>query len=288
MSNGGFILFGIMIVIVGWGMIQEAQEPPSPSFSREEIRLEPVEVPISNRPRSDKGSIPYLGEVSINVSPMRSNSQGTAFSIHEKGVWLTARHVVDGCKRINIVPQKGSRSIIPVISIRVHPSSDVSVLVTEGGKQPLSLESEAVMDHFVPGKTVSFAMGFPADTPGEVYGNLMGKVKMRHKGKYSSNEVALVWAIKDHTASLRSLGGISGGPVLNSAGKVIGLNSAGSSSLRRGRLITSTLSSIKGIVKDQAASLQSAVQTLSFANYKQVATALRAQTTIARVYCYIR
>ena len=59
--------------------------PPPRAEGRPGARLE-------KRSRFDPAFTVDVGE--------KSNSSGTAFSIRGEGVWLTARHVVDGCDRI--------------------------------------------------------------------------------------------------------------------------------------------------------------------------------------------
>jgi len=45
---------------------------------------------------------PVPGEIQVRV-PKTGPSSGTAFSIDNRGHWLTARHVVDGCSDVLIV-----------------------------------------------------------------------------------------------------------------------------------------------------------------------------------------
>ena len=57
----------------------------------------------------------------------KGNSTGTAFSIG-KGVWMTARHVIEGCRKFGIKsgPKKISRGQNPVI----NPLHDLAIFDT--------------------------------------------------------------------------------------------------------------------------------------------------------------
>src|SRR5213078_1816215 len=61
---------------------------------------------------------------------------GAAFSVAQSGVWVTARHVVEGCSRAAIVVAPG-RGV--AAGIRIDPTSETAILTTDGGAQPLPL-----------------------------------------------------------------------------------------------------------------------------------------------------
>ena len=60
----------------------------------------------------------------------RERETGTAFSVSDSGVWLTARHVVSGCRRAAVLvsPSRGVEA-----KVSSDQLTDVAVLATEGG-----------------------------------------------------------------------------------------------------------------------------------------------------------
>ena len=61
---------------------------------------------------------------------------GTAFSIADEGRWVTARHVVEGCRRPAIMVG-GGRAV--AADVRLAPRADIAVLQTAGGPDAIPL-----------------------------------------------------------------------------------------------------------------------------------------------------
>ena len=85
----------------------------------------------------DEGEGPLLGPVtpfdpSVTVMspdiPLQP-SAGTAFSIARSGRWVTARHVVEGCRRPAIVVSP-DRAV--AADVRLAPRADIALLRTDG------------------------------------------------------------------------------------------------------------------------------------------------------------
>ena len=55
----------------------------------------------------------YDPEVLVEVGPATSGL-GTAFAISEDGWWVTARHVVDACRRVGLIVSRGQALPPPV------------------------------------------------------------------------------------------------------------------------------------------------------------------------------
>ena len=74
---------------------------------------------------------PFDPSVTVNAPdiPFQPTS-GTAFSISRDGRWVTARHVVEGCRRPAILVG-GGRAI--AADVRLAPRADIAVLLTRGG-----------------------------------------------------------------------------------------------------------------------------------------------------------
>ncbi len=186
---------------------------PAPVIDEDALR------PLPGAARSDPSFIVKVGPASPSV--------GTAFSIDNSGRWLTARHVIEGCN--TVVIRTGERKGVRVGRIVTHPNADVAVLWTRGGAPPLSISGAGLRT----GQN-GFHLGFPNGLPGDMHGRLIGRRTMKVAGRYRTQEPVVAWTqlrrVPDRGADLS---GISGGPVLDQAGSVIGVVVAGAP--RRGR-----------------------------------------------------
>ena len=190
--------------------------------------------------------IPRKGFVRSRRSKSRT-SVGSALAIHPNGVWLTAKHVVVGCKKI--IVQAGIKNGKPanLVPTRVvtHPHADVAVIIsprTDYNRRPFKLvaRGDNIGD--------AFHIGFPSGKPGAVYSRFIGKMKVRRGRSRKSVEDLLVWAEITRIPNFSgSLGGISGGAVVDRTGALIGINSA--ASVRRGRILTSRPSKLKHAIR---------------------------------------
>jgi serine protease Do len=190
---------------------------------------------LTARPTPMKGEggpvrLPREGIVKEDQKP--GDTSGTAFSVSAEGYWLTARHVAEGCKKTSI--QVRERSVIKVNRTILHPRADVAMLITKRAPQPLVVAARMSARE-------AFNIGFPAGQPGAVHTRYMGEMTLRHKGRLirggGYREVVNAWSEKSRVpARTGSLGGISGGVVLDASGQVIGVVQA--ESRRRGRVMT--------------------------------------------------
>ena len=220
--------------------------------------------------------------VFVQISQEKRNSSGTAFSIGANGVWMTARHVADGCDRIFILtaPRRGMR----VRRVYIHPRADIALLKTDRGAPPLQF-SAAVLRLGQDG----FHMGYPKGQPGDVNSQLMGRSIMRVRGRYSTSEPVVAWAEKIRVPdTYGGLGGISGGPAFDQYGRVIGVNVAGSK--RRGRVFTAAPLSIRAALKQAGfkppADAKPAVSDIDRRNFSEIGGRLRRTLQIAKVLCF--
>lgn len=159
------------------------------------------------------------------------DSRGTAFPIHRDGHWMTARHVVDSCDRIGIL--SGRKKIRWASAVAIHANADLAVFSMRGSA-PLTLPVD--LRPLERGQK-GFGFGFPNGKWAQLHTLLLGRARQHTAGRYRLVEPVLVWSVHTSVPSnIKTLGGISGGPMLDTSGTVIGVHSA--SSRRRGRLMT--------------------------------------------------
>lgn len=189
---------------------------------------------VAPPPPADLGPLlpsesPRDEQVITQVDIPRSGT-GTAFAIDEQGGWLTARHVVDGCHEIAL--KTGRNRIIPATA-EIYEQNDLAKLQTQWTRPALP------HDVHTPRRVgeTGYFIGFPQGRPGEAIGNLLSRSRMLVRGRYTSDESVLAWAEIGRTVGLNgSLGGLSGAPVLDGDGEIIGVVTA--ENPRRGRIYT--------------------------------------------------
>ncbi|MBT5194454.1 MAG: trypsin-like peptidase domain-containing protein [Rhodospirillaceae bacterium] len=227
-------------------------------------------------------AVPRGPTIEIEVGA-KGSSTGTAFAITDDGWWLTARHVADGCDAIWIqtAPRKG----LQAQEVHLHPRADLALLRTRAGRAPLSLARAT------PGRGESgFSLGYPQGKPGDVHARAMGQARMKSVGRYHINEPILAWAeVTRRPSNLPALGGLSGGPMLDDQGRVVGVLVA--SSKRRGRVMTTAQSSIQELLAQfpEAQSSPGALpRPIDGASFTARGQTLRRDLTIAKVICKVR
>jgi S1-C subfamily serine protease len=232
--------------------------------------------------------IPRSGIIKRRRSKTRAKV-GSALAIYPNGVWLTAKHVIEGCKKL--VVQAGLKNgkpanLVPK-EIIFHPNADLAVIITphtDYKRQAfrLSGSDDVVRD--------AFHIGFPKGKPGAVHSRFLGRMKVRRGRKRNSRENVAVWAEITRIPNISgSLGGISGGPVVDATGTLIGVNSAGS--VRRGRILTSRPSSLKNVIRSSghkipnAKKRRPAILELTKKDYPSYAKAAIQDRRVVRVIC---
>lgn len=280
----------ILIIVVFIGEMSKDDDTPRPVIISDDPSrpLRPVRPPSQPVP-DDVGPV-GPGQDSDDViviqddeKGMRQQYTGTAFSIDERGLWVTARHVTDQCARLTLL--RPFRSPLPVVGLSPHSRADVSLLQTEGGYEALDVEY-ATPEYNQEG----FHFGFPRGEPGAVYSRLIGRKTMKTVGRRTYKETVHVWAEQIRIPdSDESLGGISGGPILNKNGDVVGIHVAGS--IRRGRSFSSLPKNIGDLLERSGVSLQAGDEydvdetSLTSLGFSSVGDALRSDITVAQVIC---
>ena len=147
----------------------------------------------------------------------------------------------------------------------------------------LDLDGELKVGQF------GFHIGYPQGRPGEVTSRLLARSTLSTYGRYSTSEPVLAWAESGRTRNLNgSLGGISGGPVFNTAGEAMGVTIA--ESPRRGRIYTTAPRTMQHFIDLEADLPTDGEQTRSLTarNYGAEGDSLRRNLTVVKVICRSR
>lgn len=199
---------------------------------------------------------------------------GTAFASDADGEWITARHVVDSCDEIGV--RIDSRRLLRVSEAEIYDNADLAILRTGWSRSPLPTDLGSRRQIGESG----FFFGFPQGKPGEVVGSLLSRGRMEVRGRYRSDEPVLIWTEVVRTVGLKgSLGGLSGAPVLDADGEVIGVVSA--ETPRRGRVYTVAPRLLAQLVDEDTV----APSAIGLDDFAVQADRLRRDRRIAQVVC---
>ncbi|MBE88434.1 MAG: hypothetical protein CMM76_03220 [Rhodospirillaceae bacterium] len=234
----------------------------------------------------------YDPEISVRSESSGGTSVGTAFPVSNDGVWLTARHVVDYCSQVAIYTDPNRQKGFWVQDITIHAKADLAVIRTGSVRdlksRPPALAVMPLKEKLRVGQ-IGFHFGYPMGKPGDVRSSLIRRTKMRKVGGRSFIEPGIAWAVTHKQPSLTKLGGMSGGPVLDRQGRVIGVTVAGN--LRRGRILTSTPKTIHQTLAktntnlDGTPSAGISQKHLGKRVYPKHGDALRKQLSVAKILC---
>ncbi len=214
------------------------------------------------------------------VQPRRGGSFiGTAWALSGSDAWLSARHVTDGCRQLSFLA--GPR--LPAAT--GHPSADVSAIPI-GRRNADGLELSR--DPLTTGEEV-YLVGFPAGDAAAVYGTVSGTGVLDHRSLGHRETVVVVAQRKRVPSGSAELGGISGGPVLDADGNVVGTVIGGAA--RRARSIISVERNVAWLAATAggatSASLGSAGSrpTVTPSNFAQATAPLLANGPVRVVRC---
>jgi S1-C subfamily serine protease len=287
------VFFGIVLAVLSRQPSFDFASPagrrplPAPAIAPAPRVAEPAPQRIRRPLPVPASEDPALGVTVADIPPGKL-ALGTAFAVG-RGVWLTARHVANpGCARVVMVI--GGTNVLAAIGY-LHPEADLALLRTKSQAMPILPLSIATPAY---GET-GFSFGFPSGTLGGAEGELMGRARMQLGGRLAGTAPVLAWAeVRRFPDSLESLGGISGGPMLDDDGTVVGISVAASD--RRGRIFTVA----PEVLRTVAAEVPSFVAGRSAApaddepvrevgtppvSLIDVATELSADSRIAKTYC---
>jgi hypothetical protein len=203
---------------------------------------------------------------------------GTAFSVGDGGVWMTARASLAACGRPAILV-----SDLDGLAARAagSPGGRAAVLVTARGAPALSLATTA------PARgSLGYALGFPHGRPGEVAAQLIGTRVLRAGARGGARTPTLVWAEMGRTEGLTGpLRGLAGAPLLDPEGRVVGLVLG--EAPRRGRLYAASPAELAAALAGARAPapLQASGAAITPDDYGLAADALRRSLRVAPTAC---
>ncbi len=259
------VVAALLFAALGRRERADAPPPPPPVAGEEGVPLGPAS--------------PFDPAVVVQVPERSGPDSGTAFSVGDGGVWITARHVVEGCAKTAIVVAEG-RGV--QAQVRIDPGSETAILTTDGGAPSVPLAPAQSLRRGARG----FQPGFPQGRPGETAARLLGRETLVLRGRVQRREPVLVWAEVGRTDGLRgTLAGLSGAPTLDASGRVIGVTIA--ESPRRGRIYTTTPESLKTalLLAGQRSGATVAGEAITTDNYGRVADTLRRDLRVVQVVC---
>ena len=144
---------------------------------REQIQRRPApSTPLEQRRPSIRSPGPTLPNISttdptLKLTPsVKGNSTGTAFSIGP-GIWMTARHVLEGCKKAGI--QVGQKRVARGYSIILNPFHDLALFKTKSTAPSFQFDNGELRL----GQN-AFHFGFPQGKPAAVHSTLLGRAKI--------------------------------------------------------------------------------------------------------------
>lgn len=269
----------IVLVVLGINVLRDYRET-EPVPRRPLPQQEPGKIDYGDVERPLPDASPFDPSIKVGLG-RKKDSTGTAFAIDDSGWWLTARHVVDRCGELQLrFPNYHGSRVVRVVH---HANADLALVRAGGTPHPLSLAEGRLQV----GQN-GYHVGYPRGAPGEVWSTLLGRRRMRVSGRYRTNEPIVAWAERRRwPAGLKSLGGLSGGPALDAAGRVVGVLVA--ESRRRGRVYTAAPASITQLVPAGSGGRTAGKSIpITPADLKPRAERLRRAPSVAKVICLVR
>jgi hypothetical protein len=167
----------------------------------------------------------------------------------------------------------------------LDPLGETAVLTTAGGAPALPLAPDQPPRR----GTLAFHPGFPHTRPGEVASRLLGRETLFLRDRQVRTAPVLVWAEVGRTDGLTgALTGLSGAPVLDGEGRVMGVTVA--EAPRRGRIYTTAPESLRQVLAAAGAKPDPQADGLPITpdNYGRAADDLRRTLRVVPVVCLTR
>jgi S1-C subfamily serine protease len=194
-------------------------------------------IPHSMVPSADLSQV----DITTQKIPNGFTERGTSFYVGND-LWMSARHVLnDECAHIIMIVD--GKNVAAELKYN-DDNADLAVIRAEVPEVPaLPLETEEMQED-----AAAYAFGFPQGVVGGTAGTYLGRTRLKFGGFLSGTAPVLAWAeISRYPNELDSIAGISGGPVIDEKGNVIGIIVA--ASVRRGRDYTVAPEILRGVAQ---------------------------------------
>ena len=212
---------------------EEISPPPGTAAKPPRIRRP---IPVEPSPSDPVFIVQSPGELPRGAS-------GTAFPINARGDWMTAQHVTYQCKQVGLLATSGRNVLLAQVAY-AHPAADVAIIAANRSAPPVAF-SDAPLSEGQGG----YSLGYPQGELGAAYLQLLGRSRTKGGGRMPFASPTLTWAeVERFPRELDTLGGMSGGPVVDETGQVVGVLVAGSE--RRGRALSIAPELVQQIRRD--------------------------------------
>jgi len=286
-----WVVYAVVLAVIVGTLFSSGSGDDDPFGVPDEVAQSEILVPDAILrpapavPESEAGpmlpdSHPFDERVLVQVGDAEDGI-GTAFAINEAGAWLTARHVVDGCSRVGLAV--GNGRMVRVEEVHTSDDSDLALLVTDRAPVALQLDLDRELRIGEPG----YHVGFPQGMSGEAVSVLESRSNLVTRGRYAMEEPVLAWAEQERTDGIEgTLSGMSGGPVFDRDGTVIGITVA--ESPRRGRIYSASPDSIRRFLDGQGLVAPGGdARPISATSYAAEADRLRDSRAVVKVLCRV-
>ena len=219
LTGGGFVLLSAGSPNVHTTTTQAAGGVSATGGSTAGARRE---VSSSSTPTSLSATALYRldssGVVAIRAAGASGEDSGTGIVLNESGLILTNNHVIAEAQRIAVAPGKSPNDMRSATLVGADPNDDLALLKVDPtglGLKPLKFADSSTVED----GDSDYAIGNPYGLDETI---TKGIITARDREIQAPDGAAIAGAIQTD-AALNP--GNSGGPLLNAAGEVIGVNS---------------------------------------------------------------
>jgi serine protease Do len=250
-----------------------AEITPPPGMTAKPPRIRRP-IPVEPSPRDP---------VFIVESPdeLPEGASGTAFPINARGAWMTAQHVTYQCAQIGLLAASGRNVLLARVPY-AHPAADVAIITANRSAPPVTFSDAPLSEG-----QAAYSLGYPRGEVGAAYLQLLGRSRTKGGGRMPFASPTLTWAeVERFPRDLDTLGGMSGGPVVDETGQVVGVLVAGSE--RRGRALSiapELLQQVRRDFADGGVSQPVDAVRLGPRRLAQIAESAVREQRVGKVYC---
>jgi len=272
-----WVVYTVVIVTIAAALFSRGEDASMrPERALPEIAAYDSSEPGPLLPESN----PFDEQVLVQVGDAEDGI-GTAFAVNRSGAWLTARHVVEGCEMVGLAV--GDGRMVRVDDVRTSRHSDLALLITDRAPAALKLD----LDRELRIGEAGYHVGFPQGRTGEARSELRARSRLVTRGRYVTEEPVLAWDEQERSKGLEgTLSGMSGGPVLDSDGAVIGVTVA--ESPMRGRIYAAGPDAIRRFLDEQdLMAMGGEAYPLAASTFAREADRVREDQAVVKVLCRV-